>query len=198
MDSIGCACAWIKTNGQYDEYFVTFTINNTSIPPPPAKSPPKVSTPQPTKVASLPPTSLNLISSPADNSIVSGVVLISGAVDSPDFQSWKLDLLFDGNENQVLTIAAGRSRIPSEDVLTQLDTTLLPNGTHLLRLRVANLAGTFTETTRKFGIQNQLPEKIAEPPCSTDWYRSLANIPQIILSALFDSYLSRIKSACSL
>ncbi len=189
----------IKTNGQYDEFFVTFTIDNTSAPPAP---PPKGSANAPagksTKVAAILPTPLNQILSPADNASVSGLVLISGIADSPDFQSWKLDLLFDGKEDQVLTIAAGRARVPTEDNMTQLDTTLLPNGSHILRLRVSTNAGTFTESTRRLVIQNQVPEKPAAPLCPQNRLEALPPVSQAIIMSLFKAYVSHIKSPCNL
>jgi len=88
----------------------------TSVKASPARTP---------KATVIPPKELNNISSPRNGALVSGTIPIFGTVDSPDFVSWKLDLLPGGKSDQSLTIGAGKTRIPTDDILTQLDTTRL-------------------------------------------------------------------------
>ncbi|HZQ07177.1 MAG TPA: hypothetical protein VFD70_11400 [Anaerolineae bacterium] len=170
----------IHINGQYDEFFVPFLINNTNPPPTPTKVSLRI--PKPTVA---PPNETNTISSPSNGSHVSGTIRIIGAVDSPDFVSWKLDLLPSGQEDRSITIGAGRTPIPTADVLTELDTSLLPNGLISLRLRVAKENGTFTESVSSLTIDNP-NDSIAKP--TTDCSPTLRwMLPQ--MEILFHSWL---------
>lgn len=156
----------INIDGQYDEFFVSIIVNNADVTP---TTEANSSVPRPTRVVRPTPTTLNQITAPSDGATVQGTILITGFADSPDFLSWKLDLLFDRKQDKSVTIAAERTRSPTGDFSTQLDTTQLPDGTHLLRLRVSKQDDTFTESTSSLTIANPKPNVVSQPTvCSTN------------------------------
>lgn len=187
----------IRISGQYEEFFVSILVNNTDIPTPTVRAV-RPTVPRPTRETKPTPTALNQIVAPPDGAIVHGVIFITGAVDSPTFLSWKLDLLFDRREEKAFTIAAGRMRNVTADVLTQLDTTLLPDGTHLLRLRVSNNDDTFTETTSTLTIANPKPKKVRLiSVCTVNPAESLPFPARVLLSDWLQQHYDNLKKFCS-
>lgn len=78
------------------------------------------------------------ISAPQANATLSGTVTVQGTAQHPTFRKWQLDLLLDGDPQRATFLALGEKPVVNPDVLTTWDTTLYPNGDHLLRLRVVH------------------------------------------------------------
>lgn len=76
----------------------------------------------------------NGIVSPLADAHVNGIVPVLGTAAHPEFRKWQLDLLLDGAAETFL--ALGEEPQPLPGALLQWDTTLYPNGSHVLRLRV--------------------------------------------------------------
>jgi hypothetical protein len=79
------------------------------------------------------------ITSPADDSIVSGIVGVEGSVDIPDFGFYKFEIASSGSDNW-LTIQAG-DEPKVEEELGFWDTTQLNPGPYQLRLIVTDNQG---------------------------------------------------------
>lgn len=176
----------IKTNGQYDEYFVRFVVDNANVPPTPSKP-----------VANQP-ASVNRIEYPPDGAVISGTVIISGTADSPDFLSWKLDILFDGKPERALTIAAARSRHLNDAPMTQLNTTLFADGEHVLRLRVSKKDGTFTESSSRLVIANKNSAAVdSESHCAEGDSPILPVLAHNSLLSFFQNYFRYFPASCA-
>jgi peptidoglycan/xylan/chitin deacetylase (PgdA/CDA1 family) len=74
------------------------------------------------------------IVAPAAGGEVRGQLEVQGFAVHPTFRKWQLDLLIDGTEETFLALGETPSAEPTD--LFVWDTTLYPNGEHLLRLRV--------------------------------------------------------------
>jgi hypothetical protein len=72
------------------------------------------------------------------NGIVSGKVTLQGVARHPAFRKWQLDLLPQGDAHSANFLALGEEPLNEMGVLTTIDTTLFPDGQHLLRLRVVH------------------------------------------------------------
>lgn len=179
----------LRTNGQYDESIVSVQLNNTNPPSPP---PAPARAPAAAKVIP----SVNRVLAPANNAVIKGVVTIQGVADEPTFQSWKLDLILDGKADRTVTIAAGRTPVPTAAVLTLLDTTLLANGNHLLRLRVAKADNSFTESRISITIANAKAVQPASPVRCTGIAVTLAPLPLRLLATWFNSLTTLYKTYC--
>ncbi len=92
------------------------------------------------------------ITSPQDAAAVQGVVAIVGEAQHPTFRKWQLDLLLDGSQETFL--AFGEAPAPAGSELLQWDTTLYPNGDHLLRLRVVYEGLNYKEYTVRVKVDN--------------------------------------------
>nr|MBC7245445.1 hypothetical protein [Chloroflexota bacterium] len=86
------------------------------------------------------------ITSPADNSVVRGVVPIVGTAVDPQF--WKYEVHYgpDPNPmNQWVLIGVVHETQVLDGLLETWDTTLVPDGKYSLRLRVVNRTGNYRE-----------------------------------------------------
>jgi hypothetical protein len=125
----------IRNDGNYDEYSVPITINNT--------------VPVPTSG----------ITSPPNGARVKCLVPILGFANDPIFRKWQLDLLPGGDENQASFLERGASLDEAERTFTQLDTTTFPDGTYLLRLRVVGQDGQYDSYYSWITIDNSTLSK---------------------------------------
>jgi hypothetical protein len=97
------------------------------------------------------PTTSPGITGPAAGTTVSGTISVTGYASDPKFLKWELDLLPNGNANAPAFVALGLS----QGVFTQtLNTTLFPNGNHLLRLRIVRTDSNYIEFTSKVTFAN--------------------------------------------
>lgn len=163
------------TDGTYEEYrrLVTFANGNTSFvlgggyaiesQTPVSTSPEPTPRPQPTQV---PPTrpalTGNGISDPVDGARVSGIIRVQGVADTPNFARWQLELLLYGDEAQRVLLAEGENPRPTEGTFKRVDTTVFPDGTHVLRLRVVYTDANYEEYRVRITVDNR--ELLASAP----------------------------------
>lgn len=74
----------------------------------------------------------------------------------PTFRKWQVDLLINGDQTRDTFIALGEEQIPTRSTLTTFDTTIYPNGTHVLRLRVVHSNMNYDEYITQIRIENAL------------------------------------------
>ncbi len=124
----------VYTDANYEEYRVRIVVDNREL------------------LASVP--NQNGITSPSDGAVLQGVVKVEGVAFDPNFKKWQLDLLLYGDPNQAIFLdrSSRPRRIP--EVLTTVDTTQYPDGTHALRLRVVRTDGNYDEYTVRVIFQN--------------------------------------------
>lgn len=89
---------------------------------------------------------------PTPDAEVSGVVSIVGQANHPTFRKWQLDLLIDGANETFL--ALGETPVLDPTELLAWDTTLFPNGDHVLRLRVVYEGANYDEFSVPVKIRN--------------------------------------------
>ncbi len=85
----------------------------------------------------------NGITSPAPGERLTGVISIEGVAQHPEYRKLQLDLLIDGDENQVAHLGIRGS--PAWGTLLPMDTQVYPTGAHSLRLRVVRQDGNYQE-----------------------------------------------------
>jgi hypothetical protein len=99
--------------------------------------------------------------------VVSGNVEVKGVAEHPTFRKWQLDLLLDGDSKQATFLALGERPESEVALLTEVDTTLYPDGEHLLRLRVVHSNLNYEEYFTQVRIANRgLSQPVVEsnPP----------------------------------
>jgi hypothetical protein len=88
---------------------------------------------------------LAIISSPTSNSVVQGAVQITGSADYPSFQFYILEVAPEPVTDQWQIIGIIHEQPVIDGVLETWDTTLLPDGSYTIRLRVVRLDGNYSE-----------------------------------------------------
>lgn len=101
--------------------------------------------PQPDPAATVPAGSSGAITQPTGDNTLHGTVGVKGFARHSTFRKWQLDLLLEGVGETFL--AFGESPVPDPADLYAWDTTLYPNGKHLLRLRVVYEGMNYDEYT---------------------------------------------------
>jgi hypothetical protein len=94
----------------------------------------------------------NGIMAPKDGATVSGTVEVMGHAGDPRFSKWQLDLLPGGDASKAVFLALGQEH---GDFDYSLNTVGLPNGEHLLRLRVVRDDSNYDEYVSKLVIANK-------------------------------------------
>ena len=100
------------------------------------------------------------IDSPLPNSSLQGRVQVKGSAVHPQFNFYKVE--FGPGENpaddQMSIIGAIREEQVADNVLETWDTTLIPDGTYTLRLRVVDITGNYQEFwVRRLSVNNTSP-----------------------------------------
>jgi hypothetical protein len=110
-----------------------------------------------------------VISSPDSNAVVSGAVEIVGSADHPSFQFYVVDFGPEPNTNdQWNTIGATQDTPVINGRLETWDTTLVPDGSYTIRLRVVRLDGNYTEFfARQVVVSNTQPIPTDTPDAPT-------------------------------
>jgi hypothetical protein len=114
-----------------------------------------------------------IISSPASNAVIQGVVQITGSADHPSFQFYVVDIAPEPHANdQWGTIGATHGSAVVNGVLETWDTTQVPDGSYSIRLRVVRLDGNYSEYfTQQVVVSNTqvVPTNtpVAETPLDT-------------------------------
>jgi hypothetical protein len=80
---------------------------------------------------------------PLSGATVSGAFPVTGLANSDTFVKWQLDLLVNGE--QEVFLALGEAPQAEVGPLFTWDTTLYPNGAHMLRLRVVYAGSNYDE-----------------------------------------------------
>lgn len=105
-----------------------------------------------------------VITSPKDNAILRGRVVITGSADDPNF--WKYEVHYARepvSENWVL-IGTVHEQPVLNGVLETWDTTLVPDGAYSLRLRVVRRDGNYDERyVRGLSVANAQPTETPTP-----------------------------------
>lgn len=89
---------------------------------------------------------------PQAGALVSGIQPVIGYANSATFVKWQLDLLVNNTEEVFL--ALGEAPIEGPSPLFTWDTTLYPNGVHMLRLRVVYAGSNYDEYFAHVTVQN--------------------------------------------
>ena len=99
----------------------------------------------------------NGILAPAEGATVAGTVNVKGVAAHPTFRKWQLDLLVNGDPAQAAFLAVADSQLPNASNLTSWDTSLYPNGNHVLRLRVVHSNLNYDEYYTPVVVRNASP-----------------------------------------
>jgi hypothetical protein len=101
----------------------------TQLPPPPASMPPGCMNPN------------QVITSPTNESTVSGLIEIRGTATRPDMQYWKVEYRADTSTAYVML--GNSEKAVTDSVLARLSTKTLPNGVYWIRLVIVQKDGNF-------------------------------------------------------
>ena len=112
---------------------------------------------------------LAVITAPADNDVVRGVVSIIGSAVHPAFDRYELAYAVEpvtSNDQWVGIGEVGREQVVNGE-LAKWDTTILPDGSYSLRLRVVRNDGNYSETEVKHVVvANAVPTETPTPSAS--------------------------------
>lgn len=86
--------------------------------------------------------------------VVQGMVELAGIAQHPTFRKWQIDLQLHGDSAQTVFVAVGEEEQPGLATFATLNTTLYPNGEHLLRLRVVHSNLNYDEYFTPITINN--------------------------------------------
>ncbi len=112
-------------------------------------------------------TDANGLVTPVPGAPVRGVIPVEGIAAHPNFLKWQLDLLLYGDAGQVVFLGLGDQVVPAPSILTAWDTTLFPDGTHQLRLRVVRSDYNYDEYLTPVRIGNA-PPQVEEGPIARE------------------------------
>lgn len=108
----------------------------------------------------------NGISSPRSHAVLKDIVVVRGVATHTQFRKWQLDLLIYKNLNRATFLALGEKPITADTDLITWDTTLYPDGDHILRLRVVYSSLNYDEYFLPITIRNDevvVPVVIQKP-----------------------------------
>lgn len=126
-----------------------------------------LSTTMMTHAAALPVLEPNGLSIP-NGDRVQGLVEISGIAQHPTFRKWQIDLQLNGDPAQTTFVAVSETQQFDLGRLATLDTTLFPNGQHILRLRVVHSNLNYDEYFTPITIDNpNIVGAVGENPAGT-------------------------------
>lgn len=129
-----------------------------------------------------------VITSPANNAVVQGVVQIQGSADHPQFQFFKVEFAPEpvtGDQWQIIGNLQEQPVI--EGVLGTWDTTLYPDGSYTLRLQVVKIDGNYNEAfVQQVVISNSQPiptdtPEVEETPTPTVTPTEVPPTPTIVI-----------------
>ncbi|MBV7336995.1 hypothetical protein KFU94_53960 [Chloroflexi bacterium TSY] len=123
----------VRDGMNYDEYFTTLVIDNSN---------------------NVDSGSGSGITRPQDGSTVGRLVNVLGIARDRNFRKWQLELLPFGDANSPIFVSWNRRERSTSSRLAELDTTLFPDGTHTLRLRVVRKDNTYEDFISTLTIDN--------------------------------------------
>ena len=94
-----------------------------------------------------------LLTTPAENAVIDTIIDVIGTADDADLVRYELELA-DSNTNQFFTIGTGATPV-SNDVLGQIDATMLRNGIYDLRLTAEDANGNVASTARRIELEGE-------------------------------------------
>lgn len=100
------------------------------------------------------------INSPLTNSFVQGKVQVKGSATHPQFNFYKVEFGpgESPSDDQMAIIGAIHEQQVTAGLLETWDTTLIPDGTYTLRLRVVDITGNYQEDwVRRLSVNNTSP-----------------------------------------
>ncbi len=97
----------------------------------------------------------NGIVRPDAGATVRGVQSIVAVANDADFLKWQLDLLVGGDPEQPFFVGVGDAPRPHPAILQTVDSTIFPDGNHILRLRVVRNDFNYDEYFAPISIANQ-------------------------------------------
>jgi hypothetical protein len=108
---------------------------------------------------------MSRISSPSENGVVRGVVPIVGSALDPQFWKYEVHYATEPNPREQWVAIGGVHQTAVQDGLLETwDTTVIPDGSYSLRLRVVDKTGNYREVF-VHGVQvvNSIPTETPEP-----------------------------------
>lgn len=134
---------------------------------------------------------LAIISYPADNDVVRGLISITGSAVHPSFDRYQLAYVLEPNANdQWIGIGPEYREQIVNGELAIWDTTTVPDGSYSLRLRVVRLDGNYTEIeVHHIVVANTQPTETPTPSASatpTVTPTSLPPTPTIVIAVPVD------------
>ncbi|HZY45395.1 MAG TPA: hypothetical protein VFF70_11660, partial [Anaerolineae bacterium] len=98
------------------------------------------------------------ITTPTDGQVVNGNVLISGSAAHPDFDRYEIAYGPDPNPNDAWQIFVNNNQMVAANTLGTWNTSVLVDGTYIIRLRVIRRDSNYTEAfVRGIKVSNQQP-----------------------------------------
>ncbi len=125
----------VRTDSNFDEYLLPIVTDNEGAPVPR-------------------PVAENGITDPNRNARVEGVIEIHAVADAPDFDKWQVDVLVNGDPEQAIFVATGRRPVPASALITRFNTRRIPDGRHMLRLRVVHKDSNYDEYLIPIRVEN--------------------------------------------
>ena len=132
---------------------------------------------------------LAIITEPANNAVVGGTVQILGSADHPEFQFYIIEFHPEPVTNDRWQIIGDIHETPVvNNVLETWDTSIIPDGSYTLRLRVVKLDGNYNEFfSQQVVVSNAVPtptdtvEATATPATPTATPTELPPTPAIVI-----------------
>lgn len=104
------------------------------------------------------------ISSPQQNATVRGLVAVSGSATGPEFEFYKVEWSRDAGSDDWHLIGTAYPVPVLNGVLAQWDTTAVPDGVYVIRLRVVRRDGNYLEHfVRQVVVANKRPTETPTP-----------------------------------
>jgi hypothetical protein len=124
--------------------------------------------------------SSNGVIHPPAGGVVRGALTVVAVADHPDFRKWQLDMLVWGDAAQAHFLGVGEDAQPNPIALQTIDSTLFPDGEHLLRLRVVREDQNYDEYLTPIVIANQAP--VARAASGLGAMSALSRVGQLVVA----------------
>jgi len=116
------------------------------------------------RLEAAPPQQEAVITSPRDRDVVRGLLVIKGTATHPSFWKYEIHYAPEPNPTDQWTVLAVHEVQVTDGRLETWDTSLVPDGTYSLRLRVVRKDGNYDEYyVRQISVANALPKETETP-----------------------------------
>lgn len=140
----------VHRDGNYDAFYSRISVDNAIMKDALNRHGCGCTPPAPDTPATEP----NGITEPPNGLTVVGTIPICGVAYDAALDAWQMDLLFNGDEDQAVLIAHGETPNLDRNPFTLFDTTVLPDGRYVLRLRIARDDQTVTQYETAICVHN--------------------------------------------